>query len=287
MVPLSPVLRPPRDRRRLWPHASPVHLGAHPRPTSAASCCCKRMTRSRKDIQTSPDGRAEAMSTSPRGHRPGHRGLHRRARSSRSTSRPATARSPLEEPLLTLESDKATMDVPAEVRRNRARGCRVADRGFRVSQGSVLMTLVIDDGRRPTRPTARTLRRPTPRPDDEDRPPRPRRCARPTTLHAQRADVAVRSEPTPPPRRGRPPLSRSARARLPDPAATPRRSGRRTSASTCRADRALRHHRRGLPQRRLHPLQGAAARRAGDRRGRGDGRPRGLLRRPRRSTCPS
>ena len=37
------------------------------------------------------------------------------------------------------------------------------------------------------------------------------------------------------------------------------------------ADRALRHARRRLPERRLHPLQGAAACRARDRRGRGDG----------------
>ena len=65
-----------------------------------------------------------------------------------------------------------------------------------------------------------------------------------------------------PPRRGR-------RARLRARAATPPRSAPPTSASKVVLDRALRAARRRLPERRLHPVQGAAARREGDRRGRG------------------
>ena len=86
----------------------------------------------------------------------------------------------LEDPLVTLESDKATMDVPAP-EAGKVAQLRVKI-GDRVSEGSVLLTLELD-GAGPTAtdagPTAPTpgLRPPTPPPPPVTPPPRPRRAS--------------------------------------------------------------------------------------------------------------
>ena len=159
-----------------------------------------------------------------------------------------------EDPLVTLESDKATMDVPAPAPGKITQlSVKVGDR---VSEGSVLLTLEgSEDGAvadsaastsetpgctgnqgvdEPARPLGRERRRPR-RPGGGDR-------LGPGRLHG----------------------------RLP----------RRRPRPEDDHDRALRDARRGVPERRLHPVQGAAARRAGGRRGRGDERARDPVRRP-------
>ena len=168
----------------------------------------------------------------------------------------------VEDPLVTLESDKATMDVPApfagvgqadarQDRRPGVGGQRAADARDGLGR------------RRAERPPRR--RRPLPRrqpPRLAAPPPLP-----PAALGGERdAQVLVI---------GSGPGGYTAAFRAADlgPQDDP--------------DRALRDARRRLPERRLHPVQGAAARRAGGRRGRGDGRARDHVRqaegRPRRA----
>ena len=167
-----------------------------------------------------------------------------------------------EDPLVTLESDKATMDVPAP-------GAGVVKQlrvsiGDRVSEGSVLLTLESDGsaaereggvfGRpRPPPPPSGSGARATA--DGATSPRRPRR----TTAEATATPRSWCSAP--------------ARAATPPPSAPP------TGASD-RAGGTLRPSRGGVPQRRLHPIQGAAARGAGHRGGRGDGRAGDLVRKP-------
>ena len=151
-----------------------------------------------------------------------------------------------EDPLLTLESDKATMDVPAPA----------GGHGDR-AQGQ---------GRRPGQ-------RGQPDPDAADR--RGQAGARPRPAPAPAATA-----PTPKPasgRQGRLPRRGAGAGRRPRRLhrGLPRRRPRPQGG----AGRALADAGRGLPQCRLHPLQGAAARRQGDRRDQGDGPPRHQLRR--------
>ena len=143
-----------------------------------------------------------------------------------------------EDPLLTLESDKATMDVPAPT------GGTVAEVrvgvGDTVSEGDVIVEL--QTGQEGLRRTW-TRRPPTP--------PRPR-CRRP------------RSGPRPAP--GSRPTSR-ARCWCWEPARRlQRRLPGRRPRQVGRAGGRLAHPRRGLPQGRLHPLEGPAACGQGDRR---------------------
>ena len=148
--------------------------------------------------------------------------------------------------------------------------------GDRVSEGSVLLTLESDGARR--RASAGPPERGTARRHADGGPgataPPPRRSSASPPLPALRQRRRRRSR--------RP----GGRDRL-RPGRLHGRVPRRRPRAEDRADRALRHARRRLPERRLHPLQGAAPRRAGGRRGRGDGRARDHVRqgqgRPRRA----
>ena len=146
-----------------------------------------------------------------------------------------------EDPLLTLESDKATMDVPSP-----AAGT-VAGSRSRSATGWARATLILLLQTGEAKPAA--PRGPRRRPPTGARRPSPRPPARATS---RRGPGAGRR-----PRR----LHRRLPRRRPRPAGG--------------AGRALADPGRGLPQRRLHPLQGAAARRQGDRRDQGDG-PHGI-----------
>ena len=150
-----------------------------------------------------------------------------------------------EEPLLSLESDKATMDVPSP-----AAGTVV---GLKVKVGDK-----VSEG--------------TPDPDAADRRRQAgarRRCA---GTGRYRADAQARHR-----RQGRLPR------RDPGAGRRPRRLHRRLPRRRPRppggAGRALGDAGRSLPQCRLHPVQGAAARGQGDRRDQGDGPPWHQLRR--------
>ena len=195
-----------------------------------------------------------------------------------------------EDPLVTLESDKATMDVPAPV--DGVVKQLAVQVGDRVSQGSVLMTFESEAevGRRKRRPKRRRTSGSTTTPSPS-RPTvlgiagRQRRSGDRRDGNRSRGHRRARSPP------GGPRLRR--RARLPGrrarlrPRRLQRRLPRRGPRAQDRADRALRPSRRGLPERRLHPLQGAAARRPRDRRDRGDGLARDHVRHSRRSTSAS
>ena len=169
-----------------------------------------------------------------------------------------------EDPLVTLESDKATLDVPAPVA-GTVTELRVAV-GDTVSEGTVIM--VIDAaGRRRGGPRDRHAGsggQRSPRRRLGRSPGRPRDSAAPRPR-------AQHGAPRVPARR---PARRGARARR-----RPRRLHRRVPGR--RPRQAGRHGRqprpagRGLPERRLHPVQGAAARGQGDRRDQGDGRATG------------
>ena len=145
-----------------------------------------------------------------------------------------------EDPLITLESDKATMDIPAPVA-GTVTAVRVSA-GERVSAGHLIADL---------RTGETTV---------------PEAAPGPAAAHAGAAGLPVTS-----PRR----CSCSGPGR----AGTRPRSARPTWArrwcSWTAADA-----RRGLPQRRLHPVQGSPARRQGHRRNQGDERARSRLRRP-------
>ena len=76
----------------------------------------------------------------------------------------------VEDPLVTLESDKATMDVPApEAGKVAQLGVKIGDR---VSEGSVLLTLE-SDGAAPTGSTEATARPTRPPPPTPPLPPTP------------------------------------------------------------------------------------------------------------------
>ena len=148
-------------------------------------------------------------------------------RSSRSSSRPATGA--VEDPLITLESDKATMDVPSPAA-GTVEELAVAV-GDTVSEGSLILTLegvAADGGRARGAAEAGGARVAPPAP-------------------ASRATVDVECDVVV---LGAGPGGYTAAFRAAD-------LGLKTHAG-----RALRAPRRRLPERRLHPVQGAAARRA-------------------------
>ena len=153
-----------------------------------------------------------------------------------------------EDPLMTLESDKATMDVPSP-----AAGTVAAVKvkvGDRVSAGHAIMTCG------PVRPPAAA-----------------EQAARAGTIASRPAtDGRARR----PPRRG---AGAGRRAGGYTAAFRAADLGKQVVLVEAVADAGRR-----LPERRLHPVQGAAARGQGDRRDQGDGRPRPPLRRPARST---
>ena len=180
------------------------------------------------------------------------------SRSSRSSSPPGDEVA-AEDPLVTLESDKATMEVPApraghgaaaaaSRSATRSRGQRAPDARGAAADGA--------DGGAPGR--RREAAAPS-APSRARRGPPPA----PTADGERDAQVVVL---------GAGPGGYTAAFRAAD-------LGLKTVAR-----RALRDARRRLPERRLHPVEGAAARRAGDRRGRGDGRATASSSASRRST---
>ena len=156
-----------------------------------------------------------------------------------------------EDPLITLESDKATMDVPAPA-------AGTVDRGQGRGHGSRARVSTGTADRATCRPGSRAA--------GAGRQPRrpPARAAvhrRAGDLHAEVLVLGA----------GPGWLHRGVPGRRPGQAGRP--GGQPRPAG------------RGLPQRGLHPVQGAAARGEGDRRDQGDGRRTALsLRRARRST---
>ena len=157
-----------------------------------------------------------------------------------------------DDPLITLESDKATMEVPAP-QGGTVKEVKVKV-GDRVSQGDLIATL---EGQRRAAP----------------RHPHPAAQAR-TGGAAPRAGAdrqAAGRRAGRLPRRGAGARRRARRLHGRVPRRRPRQEGG--------AGRALAEPRRRLPQRRLHPVQGAAARRQGHRRDPGHGGARHRLRR--------
>ena len=179
---------------------------------------------------------------------PRHRRLQGRRRSSRCWSSRAR-RSRSSTALVTLESDKATMEC-----RRRVAGVVKEIKvkvGDKVSEGSVILTL---EARGRGAPPRRAALRPQPAAAAHRRAATPRRAAAPVAGAAQ--------------------LRRQGRHRMRDAGARRRsrrllrRVPRRRPRHEDGAGRALRDARRRLPQRRLHPVEGAAAHRRGDGRGR-------------------
>ncbi len=153
--------------------------------------------------------------------------------------------------ILTLESDKATLDVPAP--EDGVIGEILVKVGDKVSQGSLLATYASGE-RRPAR----------------------RRC-----IACRRARGARPAAPVPTPAPARPPTSkRNPRLRR-GAGRLHRRLPRRRSRAKGGARRQARDARRRLPQRRLHPLEGASACRQDHRRRGGDGGARREVRRAR------
>ena len=141
-------------------------------------------------------------------------------------------------PAVSLESDKATMDVPSPAAGTVAElKVKVGDK---VSEGSLILTLQTGAAK-----------------------PAPAAAAPAAGRH--RADAQARHR-----RQGRLPRRGAGAGRRPRRLhrGLPRRRPRQAGG----AGRALADPGRGLPQRRLHPVQGAAARGQGDRRDQGDGR---------------
>ena len=186
----------------------------------------------------------------------------------------------VEDPLLTLECDKATLDVPSPVA-GTVTALAVAV-GDTVSEGTVIGTVEVAGeaaGRgaegaadqpspRPPRAAARR-RRPTGRPGGADRAGGLRVVGRAAHAPQQRRSArGGRSRPVHRPegrraRRGAGARRRARRLHRRVPGGRPGQQGR--------DGRLPRPARRGLPQRGLHPVQGAAARGEGDRRDQGDG----------------
>ena len=161
-----------------------------------------------------------------------------------------------ETPLIELESDKATMEVPSPAA-GKITGLKVKV-GDKVTEGDVIMTI----------DPAGAEEKTPPKEQENDTPAGKARGNGQGGGSARGAEAHGRE--------GRHPR-RPRRSRL-----RPRwlLSGvpRRRSWPRRGPDRALPDARRRLPQRRLHPVQGPAARRQGHHRGRGDGRARHLLR---------
>ena len=147
-----------------------------------------------------------------------------------------------DDPLVELESDKATMEVPSPAAGKVA--AVAVKEGDRVAEGTVILTLEGEGA------AAAPSRRSRPRPA-----PAPRPSAAPTgDIHAE---VVVL---------GSGPGGYTAAFRAAD------------LGQEGGADRARPDARRRLPERRLHPVEGAAARGQGHLRGRGDGALRGEVR---------
>ncbi len=167
----------------------------------------------------------------------------------------------VEDSLVTLESDKATMDVPAPAAGVvKSLAVKVGDK---VSEGALLLTLETTAKRRSAACRRRIGAAAPPRAAPAKAPPRQRNAAEP-------APSAPTPAATAPARRRR--ISRRSRHRMPDgrhrlrPRRLQRRVPRRGPRPEDRADRALSDPRRRLPERRLHSLEGAAACGQGDRR---------------------
>ena len=158
-----------------------------------------------------------------------------------------------EETILTLESDKATMDVPAP--EDGVIGEIHVKVGDKVSEGALLATYAEGGKRPPPRLTAAPRsksQRPRPRP-------RPLRSPRPIPA-ARRMSRRTSSSSAPVPAATRPPSAPPIWARM-------------WCLSTNAHDA-----RRRLPQCRLHPIEGAPACREDDRRSGRDGRAWGEVR---------
>ena len=192
-------------------------------------------------------------------------------------------------PLVTLESDKATVEVPSP-QPGTIKELKVKI-GDRVSQGSVIVVLDVAEGaarRRRAKAESGTPGKSARRRRRRRRAAAPPKPARHHAAHGGRR--AVR------PGRGAGDGRRQAPRRRPStprcwcwapvPAATPPRFAPPTSARRWSSSSATRARRR-LPERRLHSVEGAAARREGDHRRRGGEPPRALVRqaedRPRRA----
>ena len=151
-----------------------------------------------------------------------------------------------EDPLVTLESDKATMDIPAPSA-GKVTDLRVALED-RVSEGSLILVLDAVDG--------------APAPSDQPEPEVVSEPARPASSYEGEVDQTTQVVVI-----GSGPGGYAAAFRAAD-------LGLQTTLVE-RYDVA----RRRLPERRLHPVQGAAARGEGRRGDGGDGRARHLVRR--------
>ena len=151
-----------------------------------------------------------------------------------------------EDPLVTLESDKATLDVPAPVA-GTVTELRVAV-GDTVSEGSVIMVIDAEGGdaapaASATAPTQQVTETAAAQP-----------AAAATAAPMPAANIE-RGDQHAEVRRAR---RRARRLHRSVPRCRPRQAGR--------ADRKPRPARRRVPERRLHPVQGAAARGQGHRR---------------------
>ena len=167
-----------------------------------------------------------------------------------------------DEPILTLESDKATMDVPAP--EAGVIGEIHVKVGDKVSQGDLLATYADEGGAASAPPSAAAGAGRRPRDPG----------ARSESRRARRPAAEARGRPG---RAGRFRGRHSGSGRRPR--RLHRRLPRRRSRAERRSGRFAPDARRRLPQRRLHSVQGAAACRQGHRRRQGDGLARGELRR--------
>ena len=167
----------------------------------------------------------------------------------------------VETPLVTLETDKATMDVPSTAAGTVTEV--LVQKGGKIGKGG-LIARIEGTAARP---------RPRSRPRAATPPPRLPRRPRPRRLRAA-APRAARAPRTAPEALEAAQARRAARSRNPVVGAgrgsrrLHRRVPRRRSRPQGHAGRALAHAGRRLPQRRLHSVQGAAARRQGHRRSR-------------------
>ena len=184
----APLLRgrpPPRRARRADALAETATVDADA-PRKAIE-----QLRDRPRAAGAVDGVAMAEVT--RGRRPRHRRLRRRP-GDRDARRRRATRSRAEDPLVTLESDKATMDVPAPFA-GKVAELKVAV-GDKVSEGTPILTLDAVDGERrraaEAAPRRRRRRRRRPRPSQARRRGRrrPQAAAR-APAPARRARVAA------------------------------------------------------------------------------------------------